>query len=1375
MNLSGFRYYTKGLYAQIRLLLKTGVCLLILGSYSCSIYAQLQSLLFNKLTIEDGLPNSSVIDLMQDDLGFIWMTTPTGIMRYDGYEIVTYQLGGSSPKVRDLPRLFQDRDGVIWVSSISQEEKLFRYDPEIDHFIPFLADPQQPAYPIQDGVFALGEDQFGHLLVGTGGMGLYVVDKTDPSAGKVIHQYLPVPEDTTSIASLDVLGNIITDHQGNNWMATLNGLCKYMPQKRQFQTFRYPDNKHPGLHKYQALFWEKPATLWVGTSDQGLLQFDLEKEIFVRQFLHDPADAFSISSNNVGVIMQQKDGRLWVNAAGPAYARINRLDLKTGRFTTLLDRANPDSPDAFMGINDFLLDGSGNVWVATWQRGVFRHNLDQEVFDILFWPDTVQKKMGDAYIQSIHEDSKEQLWIGTKGGLWRCSHSDRIFYHYPIQSQLIDNQRDLIMGEMVEDSQSHLWMIVNDELIFFDPATGRLKQFPATYSSGGHFLIKQTNGTIWLANNELGVCKVADNGQFELDSCFLSDEIRIDASFTIKEDESSCLWIGLNQSGLVRFDPASKTFKRYISDYGVHDIQFDREGKCWLVTHSAGLKIFEPKSGEIIHLEASQDNMIGQPEAVEMDARGFFWISSSNGIIQFDPINKRIIRRFSPNNWQLKNQRWHDNQITGATVRVRNGELFFGAADGLLHFHPDSVRVDSTAPQIALTAFSLFTKKLNPGPRSPLKMAIHQNEHLRLAYNQNDFTIGFAALHYKSSEENQFQFQLENYDKTWQEVTRQRTARYTNLRPGNYIFRVRAANSDGFWTQEEAGEARLLITITSPWYANIWAYGFYGISFLIGIFGGYRFLLTRRLEAAETNRLRELSAVKSRLYTNITHEFRTPLTLILGGVDELKQELKKAPVGILNRMERNGQQLLRLVNQMLGLTKVDAGQLSLKFVHSEIILFLRYLTDSFHSLAKYQGIELVFEAQVEEFYMDFDPDQLQQVVSNLLSNALKFTPREGQVRILVKATAQNLCLEIIDNGIGIPTEDLPHIFDRFFRANKASANNSIKAAEGAGIGLALTQELVQLMGGQITAESLAGKGSRFTVNIPVRHQAVQRKTRPQRDSQAIVPITPTGEMPAKSLNSALSKKPIALIVEDNADVRSYLRDCLSDSYQIEEAEDGKEGLQKAFELIPDFIISDVMMPEIDGFELCAILKADRSTSHIPIILLTAKADVQSKIAGLVKGADAYLSKPFVKKELLVRVEKLLELRQQLRFFYQSLLKPSPIESIPSPEPQEAEFVHKARQIVFEHLDNHQFSVKKLAEGLFLSRSQLNRKMQSLLGIAAVGFIRDIRLTRAQELLLQSERPISDIAYQCGFSDPRYFSRAFKKAFGMTPSNFRERR
>ena len=692
----------------------------------------------------------------------------------------------------------------------------------------------------------------------------------------------------------------------------------------------------------------------------------------------------------------------------------------------------------------------------------------------------------------------------------------------------------------------------------------------------------------------------------------------------------------------------------------------------------------------------------------------------------------------------------------------------------------NGIRMDTTPPNTAIVKMSRYRRDQADG--KPIEgKGVSLKEHI--VFSDKDYIVAFelAAITFHKARQTTIDYKLEGFQNEWIQLEDIRHASFTSLPAGDYTLLVRSANANGFWDKTPA---RLEIKVLPPWWKTWWAYGLYvfvaGASILFfWKREARRIKLQSQLEKEqlEAAQLRELDQTKTRFFSNISHEFRTPLTVILGMSEEIeKPNLAKQMI------QQSGQNLLRLVNQMLDFSKMDAGKLTLRLQSGDLVHYLHYLLESFQSLADHKGVQLFFEPEMASLEMDFDEEKIQHIVSNLLSNAIKFTPRGGQVKLRLTVDggrrtgrdAPSTVISVSDTGIGISDDQLPRIFERYFQAE----NEMSKGEPGSGIGLAFTKELVDLMKGEIEVESEVGTGTVFTVCLPLTSAegggtAPSQWSNPstksvEMDSWAIAPPTIEADSEGAFSPQGEGGRGRLLVIEDNPEVVTYIRTILQNEYDITVAENGQIGIEMAVEQIPDIIISDVMMPVQDGFAVTDFLKNDERTSHIPIVLLTAKADAESRLAGLERGADAYLAKPFDKKELKLRLEKLVELRQKLQARYAQFVPPAPSEE--KEVLIEDAFLTKINNIIEANLAEAEFGVNELCRVANLSQSQLFRKLKALTGKSSVAYIRSLRLHRAKNLLEKGELNVSEVAYSTGFNDPLYFSRVFSQEFGHPPTD-----
>jgi signal transduction histidine kinase/DNA-binding response OmpR family regulator len=673
------------------------------------------------------------------------------------------------------------------------------------------------------------------------------------------------------------------------------------------------------------------------------------------------------------------------------------------------------------------------------------------------------------------------------------------------------------------------------------------------------------------------------------------------------------------------------------------------------------------------------------------------------------------------------------------------------------------------------------------------------DQNLTFPYSSNSFRFEFTATNFVAEERNQFQYMLEGYDDTWSDWTTENIKEYPRLWEGSYIFLVRSRN----YAEQPGTTDHFAFVVSPPWFRSFYAYAFYFIASAVFVWILIRVRLrnvVREKEALEAEialqtqeirqqniqlaeqseelkvnaeQLKELDQMKSNFFVNISHEFRTPLSLILGPLEKFMQEKGSAQIRLteMERMHRNAKRLQELINQLLDLAKLESGGMKLNVTQSDFLYFIRVLCSSFESLAEGRNIRFDANIPTGSYETLLDYDKLETILYNLLSNAFKFTPDGGGITLNVSLpndnTSQLVAISIADTGPGIPEEDKVKIFDRFYQVDSSSS----REFEGSGIGLSLVKELVELMDGTIEVQSSASAGATFTIKLPLKQ--ISASSLPITDkSESVFNVSAEGysSSPVLPENSALPTESLILLVEDNADLRSYLYESLEGDYQVAVAENGLQGFEKALELIPDLIVSDMMMPVMDGFSLCAKIRSDERTSHIPFVLLTARSTIESKLAGLELGADEYITKPFNIKEVQVRVRNLLEQRKNLRksFSREVTVQPKNI-SITSVDER---FLNHALEIMEAHLSDEQFSVERFADEMGMSRKNLLRKIKALTDQSVNEFIRNFRLQRAAQLITANAATISEIAYKVGFNNLSYFSKCFKELFGVAPNEYR---
>lgn len=1007
------------------------------------------------------------------------------------------------------------------------------------------------------------------------------------------------------------------------------------------------------------------------------------------------------------------------------------------------------------------------------------------------------ERLAGGEVRCMIEDRHGRLWMGLQNGLYRydpTTHQVLVLQNQPGNpNSLVNND----IWSLLEDRDGAIWIGTINGLQKLDPARLTFKTYgkaEGLQQQGVRCMLQSRDGKMWIGTF---------GGLHELDAA--RDEIRLltflsgDYAFIttcLFEDRQGWIWAGAYSMGVFRLHPDSGRWSlfshdrknpRSLSNNLVWDIEEDEKGRIWLAT-GAGLNLLQPHP---THLDSSNfrhwrlyksslpDERLG---TLVSDGQGHLWLGSFTGLARFDPPTGRV----TP--YQLTEP---VSKLTIFAHRGQNGRLYFADAHNLYHFHPDSLEPRTSLPPVYITGLQLNNRALairgtwgdSLNRPSPLLQSVLYTRELDLKYAQNDLMFEFVALNYVRPENNRYRYQLVGQDTGWIETTSAlRHARYTNLRPGRYTFRVTGANHLGVWNPE--GKS-IRLRIRPPIWATWWAYVLYGSATIALFFFLRRYELRRQFVRAEAQRLRELDAVKTNLYTSISHEFRTPLTIILGWAHDIAADPRRRLGEGLQAIRQSGEDLLRLVNQSLDLARLEAGKWELRPERGEVIAHLRSVSEAFHVLAARKNVRLDFITELEALEVAYDAKALQHILSNLLSNAVKFTPEQGAVTVsvglqpavpalLAVPGEEWLAIAVADNGIGISADRREEIFNPFYRGD----DSLIRRADGVGIGLTVTRQLVQLLNGSISVRSAPGEGSTFTVLLPISDAvALHGQTRSFRLTDSLPPANGERRRPAPNKPARRTNRPRILLIEDNPGVTRYLASCLERDYEVLTAPDGEAGVELALNAIPNLVVTDVMMPKRDGFEVLELLKNDERTSHIPIVVLTALADERSLLTGLRRGANAYLSKPFSREQLLAQVEQLLAERRRLQSYYCSLtrgggsLQREPAAAL---EDLDNAFSLRLREVINTHLEDTSFTVEKLAGQLLMTDDTLLRKTRALTGKTPQELIRSLRLTKAEELLRTTQLPVTHITFETGFSSPGYFARAFKVEFGLSPSEYRLR-
>lgn len=1347
-----------------------------------TLYPKIPGLRVEYITTEHGLSHNGAYLITQDHQGFLWIGTQDGLNRYDGHSFRIYRNDPNdlnSLTDNDIWDITIDGGGTLWIATL---RGLNRYDSIHDRFIRYHHDPNDSTSLSSDKVAALYVDRSGNLWALT----FDGVDIYDPASDTFTH--LKHDPSNPNSLSHNKAWSMCEDQSGIYWFATDGGgLNRYDQKNRVFTHYRH-DPSNPNSISNDLIFYvyeDKSGTLWLCTWT-GLNKFDRKTEHFIR-YKNNPDDSTSLSNDEVRHIYEDRAGQLWIATR----TNLNLFNRKTEKFSY-----------HFIGngaITWIFEDDFGILWCGTASNGLAKCYRQNRPF--------INTVTGFS-INNIYEDRTGKLWLATDRGLVNYNQK-RNLKSLEIPSTIFSWGSDnLIVKNMYEDKDGTFWIGARSGLLTFDRNQNILKRNKQLDSilqnitqtglkawQGVREFAEDDMGTLWFSTN-IGCFgfnkKTQDIIHLQNDPAD-SNSLGSNMVYCLVKDNDNILWIGTRE-GLNRYDPAKKTLVRYINnpndstslnDNNVTWIYKSDKYKdlIWIGTKEC-LHQLNPKDGTFKRIKIKGKVSIGITNDAIEDAHGNLWIATRNSLLKLNPqteINKnyKTSDGFPP--------------FFERIFKDKKGIMYLIGTNGFASIHPDSIRDELRLPTIVISRFKKFNKE------TTLDTNITQIKEIVLPHEDKIISFEFAALDFTNPKKNQYAYKMEGFDNDWIYSDNKHDVTYTNLDPGEYSFRVKGTNHDGVWNEEGTS---VRIIVTPPWWQTNWAYAFYVI--LIGsiVYFAWRFQLNRErmkqrleMEQEQREKLQEIDTMKSRFFANISHEFRTPLTLIQGPVTQvLSGEFKGNLKELFELILRNTQQLARLINQLLDLSKIEADKMSLQIRRTNIVPFLQRIVVSFTSLAERKKITLNFASSKKMIEGYFDFEKLEKIMNNLLSNAFKFTEEGGMISVNIidkleskgekpfSSTQINttdfLEIRIADTGSGIPANRIDKIFDRFFQLD----DSHTRKHGGTGIGLALTKELVELHGGKISVQSELGKGSTFCVILPLKKEYLKNyeiiedsteieNTTVATNSHASLPFDFDAEMNSApdAAEKTLPNLPIILIVEDNPDMRRYIHDLLEPNYQVKEAVDGSDGFEKAINLIPDLIVSDVMMPGMDGFELCQKLKTDERTSHIPVILLTARASDESKLAGLETGADDYLIKPFDAKELQVRVKNLIEQRQRLRkrFSREITLQPRDIAITSADE----KFLQRVMEIIEQHLSEPNFDVQIFTKKVGLSRVQLHRKLKALTDQSTTEFIRSIRLKHAANLIKHDHGNIAEIAYAVGFNNLSYFTKCFKKQFGMLPSEY----
>ena len=1270
-----------------------------------------------------------VTDLFQDSNGFIWMGSFYGINVYDGANFSFYKDhidnndGFKGFRVR---KIIENSDGKIIVAMRNSGVNVF--NPSTgkfkNHYDSILKDAKS------DLIQYISENKNGNLYITTGKDIITV--KFDENENLVQQQVIKVKlnkneylrkglffkgnfliETNQRILKLDDETSIYTLYEGFNirkcaviqdelWIRADQRIGRLNINNKATKWLNY---KLPKEEVYITDFhFAKENLLFISTK-KGCIRLDLNSDFDVVK----STKLYINESNTVEKIFSDRNNNLYFSVLG-LNGGIKKLNINqlNNRYIGL-----PPLKKDYV-LHAFLKDSDGMYWSGS-NDGVFAFNIKSDSFN-QFSNTSIVGLEGSKIFDIVKVNN--EIWFNTDKGIAKYN---KLKNNFKIYENLKGLKPNLVNKLCVYEN--YLWFITTKGIAKFDTVTKETTHF-----------------------------SVADISKFDIST----NEKKYNDVFDIQEPSAininnNILWVNIQTKGLFSYDVSSGipiATDRYREDFSmlfqisifspVRGINFDNLNRLWL-SGINGIYVYDYKNRKIIkHINKSNILNLDALYDLLKDERGNFWVKQfKSSAININANTFEVVEK-TPS-WMLLPTKIDKKDFnSGPTYQDHSGQIFVNGTNGYLVYHPNKLEIDKTPPRVVLTNISINDKPKYSNFIGTQKLQIQE-----LKYDENSILLNLKSISHDNSPLKQFAYRLKGVTDEWNYTKTLEQLNYIGLNTNAYALEVKSTNDGKNWSS--------VITLATfdiqpPWWKTTLAYIIYLILFAAIIYAFYKIQLNRKLAVSKANQLKQIDDYKNKFYQNITHEFRTPLTVIMGMMESLESKASKM-------VKRNAQQLLNLVNELLEIGKIESNSANLELSTKDIVEFAKYCMESLESLAKNKEINLRFNSNPNSILIDFDIDKMQLVLNNLLSNAVKFTPKNGLIEVSVKALEQIIEIKIKDSGSGISEDNLEKIFDRYFQEK----NN--KSAKGSGLGLALSRELIRLMNGNIKATNNKDIGACFTVTLPLKKNDLK--------FEEYQPKITNYDLPSTIEND----ENIILIIEDNEDVLTYISSVLDPFYKVYSAPNGELGIEKAVELIPDLIISDVMMPVMDGYEACHLIKSDFRTDHIPVIMLTAKVDHDSKISGLKIGADVYLGKPFNSEELLTHINNLISIRENLKKKYSEGSEGN--DNIVQTPKISNEFLDKITKVLLSNLSDDTFGINEICKEIGVSRTQLHRKLKALTGLSTSIFIREARLYEGYKLIKNSELSISEIAYSIGFSDPNYFTKLFTEKFKTPPSKINE--
>lgn len=1334
------------------------------------------------------LSNKLVRCIIKDSRGFMWFGTAEGLCRFDGTNVKVYEhvpADTTSLNHNVINAIIEDSEHNLWVGTA---QGINRYDRENDNFINVDAIRRNKNHLSHGYITSLAQDNTGKIWIGTMGGG---INRYDPK--KFEFSYLHSGNNKDNYIASDYVLDLLSDG-GKIWAGTRGGLKRFDAQSGWADHLSNVD-KHVLQQEVTCLEKGNGRNLWFGTANGEVNKLSFDKGHYVLEAYAHPTRADN-GRTYIESIAGDASGNLWIAAQNSG---ISYLDVTQNTVTQFFPEEGNAYSIGSSSISTIYIDNHGIVWMGIFDNGVYFFDNRSKKFELYQRNYASEKTLAAYNIRAFAEDADRNLWIATDSGLNTLRIRDRALLNTGSTIPALPKKAIITM---VTDSDKNLWVgMWKGGVARIDPKTGKATRFNAEASGFGNnnmsCLYEDKRKTLWAGTAGSGLFYFDRklNRFVQLSEKGKADYIPGTAYVTsIAEDADSTLWVGTLYGlfALRRVTDHTFTYTSYfqdnrpgsISSSAIEVIHEDAKGNLWFGTVDRGLNLLDKETGTF-RVFGKQDGLSSNTiRGILSDSQGNLWISSNAGISKFNPETLIVKNYFKEDG--LNSNHFHPESC----LKTSTGEFVFGGSNGFNMFYPDSIKDNPARPIMCLTDLRINNQPVKIGGEdSPLQKHIGLTSSIALSYDQRSFILDFVAINYGPASRNNYCYKLEGFEKSWNCTGSAHRATYTNIDPGHYVFLAKGSNRDGLWADVPV---RLDITIYPPFWKTWWAILTY-IFIVASIFYFLFKIKTERIEIKNQLNLEkiarekehELTQSKMQFFTNISHELRTPLSLVMAPLERLIStadvpEKMKAQLSITYR---NARRMLRLVNELMDFRKLDEAKITLQVEPVEIVGFVSAIAANFTEISNRRNIHFTIDSRACSCTGWIDRDKVETILSNFLTNAFKFVDDNGRIRIIVSVTDASrsesngmpggehdrfLELTVIDNGIGISGEELPFIFEKFYQA-KSSA---IKKSAGTGIGLALAKGLAELHHGTITAESIPHDKTRFTLRVPIDRHAYHREEWAETPDKIFGTEPETGYAwinGAAQEDEPMPEMPQVLLVEDNDELRDYLANELSKICTVIQAVDGLDGVAMARSKTPDLIVSDIVMPRRTGLDLCADIKGDLQTSHIPIILLTAKTTTEDQLEGIGTGADVYLAKPFNVRVLKAHIKQLIEQRRKLYAMFSQDVYMMPAK-ITQNELDQA-FLQQAIDYIVQNITNPQLNVEMLADIFNISRSQVYRKLKALTGKTAVEFIRTVRLKQALKLMDTQKYTLAEIAYKTGFTSPSYFTRSFKEQYGKAPSEY----